>query len=129
MVMDPPRIDPDLVRGTVIEPRRRPRGAAAAMLRLARPRQWTKNLLVFAAPVAGRVIDHPGPLARATLAFVAFTLAAVAVYCVNDLRDLAADRLDPVKRSRPLASGALPARRAVQLALACTAGALAASTA
>ncbi|WP_042374942.1 decaprenyl-phosphate phosphoribosyltransferase [Streptacidiphilus neutrinimicus] len=81
---------------------------ARAVLRTARPRQWPKNLLVLAAPLAagstGR--DGRGP-ADLALAVAAFTLAAAAGYCVNDLADLDRDRRHPAKRTRPLASGEL----------------------
>ncbi|WP_370116334.1 decaprenyl-phosphate phosphoribosyltransferase [Streptacidiphilus sp. MAP12-33] len=81
---------------------------ARAVLRTARPRQWPKNLLVLAAPLAagsaGR--DGRGP-ADLVLAVAAFTLAAAAGYCVNDLADLERDRRHPAKRLRPLAAGEL----------------------
>jgi decaprenyl-phosphate phosphoribosyltransferase len=80
------------------------RGAVRAM----RPRQWLKNLLVFAAPVAAGVIQEGDVLARTVLAFVAFCLASSATYLVNDLRDVDLDRRHPTKRQRPIASGALP---------------------
>ncbi|WP_084700386.1 decaprenyl-phosphate phosphoribosyltransferase [Streptacidiphilus anmyonensis] len=84
------------------------RATAVAVLRTARPRQWPKNLLVLAAPLAagstGR--DGRGP-ADLALAVGAFTLAAAAGYCVNDLADLDRDRRHPAKRTRPLASGEL----------------------
>ncbi len=72
-----------------------------------RPRQWTKNLLVFAGVVfAQRVLDV-GALGRATGAFVVFCLLSSLVYLVNDLSDLESDRQHPTKRYRPLASGKL----------------------
>jgi 4-hydroxybenzoate polyprenyltransferase len=78
-------------------------------VRSLRPHQWIKNGLVFAGVLfAGRLTD-PASLARALEGFVAFSLLSGAVYLFNDLNDLAADRLHPVKRLRPLASGALPA--------------------
>jgi 4-hydroxybenzoate polyprenyltransferase len=72
-----------------------------------RPRQWTKNLLVFAGLVfAQRVLDF-GALGRAVGAFVLFCLLASLVYLINDLSDLESDRQHPTKRYRPLASGKL----------------------
>ncbi len=79
-----------------------------ALLRSCRPRQWAKNVLVFAAPGAAEVLDEREALIKTIVAFVAFCLASSAVYVANDLADLDADRHHPVKRHRPLASGALP---------------------
>lgn len=77
-----------------------------------RPRQWSKNLLVFAGiTFSGRLLDDAA-LARALLAFVIFCLLSGAIYLVNDLADLAQDRLHPTKRLRPLASGRLTPRAA-----------------
>jgi decaprenyl-phosphate phosphoribosyltransferase len=78
-----------------------------AALRTARPKQWTKNVLVFAAPAAAGVLDQRDDLLKTIVAFVAFCLAASATYFVNDANDAAADRLHPVKRSRPIAAGHL----------------------
>ena len=64
---------------------------AAAVLRTARPRQWPKNLLVFAAPLAGATTGRPGGLAYAAAAFVAFGCASASVYYVNDVMDVEAD--------------------------------------
>lgn len=86
---------------------------AAGLLRLARPRQWVKNVLVFAAPGAAGVLDEPGPLADTLLAFVAFCLVASGTYCLNDARDAEADRRHPTKRHRPVAAGVVPVRTAV----------------
>jgi 4-hydroxybenzoate polyprenyltransferase len=77
-----------------------------------RPRQWTKNLLLFAGLIfAGRLLD-PLAVARAGLAFVVFCLVSGVIYIVNDLTDLERDRLHPTKRLRPLASGRLSPRAA-----------------
>jgi 4-hydroxybenzoate polyprenyltransferase len=77
------------------------------LLRAMRPRQWTKNLLVFAGLVfAQRVLDV-GALGRAVGAFVVFCLLASLIYLINDLSDLESDRQHPTKRYRPLASGQL----------------------
>jgi decaprenyl-phosphate phosphoribosyltransferase len=77
----------------------------AALLRTARPRQWLKNVLVFAAPAAAGTILAPATAATAGVAFAAFTLAAIGIYFVNDAADAAADRRHPVKSSRPVAAG------------------------
>jgi decaprenyl-phosphate phosphoribosyltransferase len=78
------------------------------LVRLARPKQWAKNVLVFAAPAAAGVLDNRGPLIDSLIAFVAFCLAASGTYYINDARDVAADRLHPRKRLRPVASGVVP---------------------
>ncbi len=72
-----------------------------------RPKQWTKNAVLFAGLVfAGKMAD-PELAGRVILAAVLFSAASGAVYLINDIKDVAADRLHPEKRSRPLASGRL----------------------
>ncbi len=78
-----------------------------AILKTARPKQWTKNVLVFAAPAAAGVLDHADAIAQTLVAFVAFCLAASGTYLLNDAGDAEADRLHPTKRSRPIAAGEL----------------------
>ena len=78
-----------------------------ALLQALRPKQWTKNLLVFAGVVFSQHAGDPALLMRAIGGFVAFSLLASAVYIVNDLKDVEVDRLHPKKRHRPIASGAL----------------------
>ena len=68
-----------------------------------RPRQWAKNVLVFAAPIAAGSIDEWPVCARQPFAFVAFCLAASGTYLLNDARDVESDRLHPMKRNRPIA--------------------------
>ena len=72
-----------------------------------RPKQWTKNLLVVAAPLAAGQITDAGVLWPTMVAFVAFCLASSAIYLVNDCADRDADRLHPRKRHRPIAAGEL----------------------
>jgi decaprenyl-phosphate phosphoribosyltransferase len=83
-----------------------------ALLRTARPKQWAKNVLVFAAPGAAGVLDEPKQLAFALCAFVALCLAASGTYFWNDALDVESDRQHPTKRFRPIAAGELSARRA-----------------
>lgn len=90
-----------------------------------RPAQWVKNLLVCAAPLAAGIILHADAALHTALAFVAFSLASSAVYCVNDVRDAEADRNHPAKCRRPVASGELSPRAAVIAAIALAAVALA----
>lgn len=84
-----------------------------AAIRLLRPRQWIKNLLVFAAPAAAGVLDQADHLGRTTLVFVAFCLAASGTYSINDAADAVADRAHPRKRLRPVAAGEISAPSAV----------------
>jgi decaprenyl-phosphate phosphoribosyltransferase len=80
----------------------------SALFRQARPKQWVKNLLVFAAPGAGGVLTHGTSLWRAVVIFVAFCLASSGTYFWNDLFDIHHDRKHPTKQHRPIASGAIP---------------------
>lgn len=72
-----------------------------------RPHQWTKNLVVFAAVIFARKFGEPRAVLSATEAFVLFCILSGAVYLINDIVDVHRDRLHPVKRTRPLASGRL----------------------
>ncbi len=83
-----------------------------------RPRQWLKNLLLFAGILFAGKLGDPTAVAQSVLGLSAFCAAASAAYVMNDLRDAPADRLHPRKRLRPIASGALSPRRALWLATA-----------
>jgi decaprenyl-phosphate phosphoribosyltransferase len=105
---------------------RRPRSPArwaGAVVRASRPRQWPKNLLVLAAPIAGATFGRPGGAAYALVALAAFTAASAAVYLVNDVADADRDRQHPVKRTRPVAAGDLPPAHALAVAVAAMAAA------
>lgn len=95
-----------------------------AVLQTTRPRQWPKNLLVFAAPLAAATLGRRDGLGYALIAMVAFACASAAVYLVNDVVDAERDRRHPVKRNRPIASGALPAAHALVLAVTAALGAI-----
>ncbi|GAA0974409.1 decaprenyl-phosphate phosphoribosyltransferase [Acrocarpospora macrocephala] len=82
------------------------------LVRTARPRQWVKNVLVAAAPLAAERYDG-GTLAGTGVAFVAFCCAASAVYFLNDVLDAGEDRGHPEKRLRPVAAGIVPERVAL----------------
>jgi 4-hydroxybenzoate polyprenyltransferase len=90
-----------------------------------RPEQWTKNLVVLAALGFSKHLFERGPLLRSLLAFALFCGLSGVVYLLNDVADVESDRHHPVKRNRPIASGALPvhtaATTAVVLGLACLA--------
>jgi decaprenyl-phosphate phosphoribosyltransferase len=92
-----------------------------AAIRTTRPRQWPKNLLVFAAPLAAASFGRADGFYYALIAVLAFACASAAVYFVNDVVDVERDRRHPVKRNRPIASGALPERHALALAVLATA--------
>lgn len=78
------------------------------LIRSCRPNQWTKNVLVFAAPMAAGVITDRLVARNVVLAFVAFCMAASGTYLLNDAQDVEADRQHPTKRNRPIAAGIVP---------------------
>lgn len=100
------------------EPVRPRRGPALALLVAMRPRQWIKNLLVFAVPAAAGELAAGGVLADGTIAFVAFCLASAGTYLLNDVADREADRVHPVKRYRPIAAGEISPGTATAAAVA-----------
>ena len=81
-----------------------------------RPKQWTKNLLVIAAPLAAGDLGEPGVLGPTVLAFLSFCAASSATYLVNDCADVRADRLHPRKSQRPIAAGQLSVTAALVVA-------------
>ena len=85
----------------------RPRTTPSALVAALRPRQWTKNLLLFAGIVFAAELGDGHRWVEAIAAFVAYCAASSAAYLVNDVRDAASDGLHPVKRMRPVASGRL----------------------
>jgi decaprenyl-phosphate phosphoribosyltransferase len=97
-VTDPPVSTPDRSPGRIV----------FGLIRTARPKQWVKNVLVLAAPFTGGQILNPHALLSALIAFVAFCLAASAIYLINDAKDVDADRAHPTKRNRPIAAGIVP---------------------
>ena len=88
-----------------------------ALLRTMRPRQWTKNAVVFAGIVFDGQLLVLGSLIRVGRAFVLLCLAAGTIYIINDLVDIEKDRQHPKKRNRPLASGELPVPVAIAAAI------------
>lgn len=86
---------------------------APALLKSARPRQWSKNLIVFAPLIFDLRLDEPIKVASALAAFACFCAASSGTYLINDIVDRESDRHHPVKRSRPIASGELPVRIAM----------------
>jgi decaprenyl-phosphate phosphoribosyltransferase len=102
-----PPTDPEARRSSMLK----------AVIRTARPKQWTKNVLVFAAPAAAGVLDQRDALLQTLVAFVGFCLAASGTYFLNDANDAEADRLHPTKRMRPIAAGDLDVRTARVIAV------------
>lgn len=88
------------------------RGGVAMMcgglIKTIRPHQWVKNLFVMAPIVFAKNVFHPVSLTHALTAFGVFCLLSGAVYTLNDLLDVDADRVHPTKRRRPIASGRVP---------------------
>lgn len=78
-----------------------------------RPRQWVKNLLVFSAPIFAGLLGHPDVIFRSSVAFIAFCLAASAIYLLNDVRDIGQDQAHPTKRFRAIAAGEITSHTAL----------------
>jgi decaprenyl-phosphate phosphoribosyltransferase len=101
---------------------------AFEVLRLIRPRQWTKNFAVFAAILfAGELFDPP-ILEKVLISFFVFCGLSSATYVINDLFDIKKDKLHPFKKFRPLASGKISVTSGVIIATVLTLGSLFAST-
>jgi decaprenyl-phosphate phosphoribosyltransferase len=98
-----------------------------SLFRALRPRQWTKNVLVFVAPAAAGAFHHRHTILEALAAFGIFCAAASSIYLLNDTVDADSDRLHPVKRHRPIASGALPVPLALSVGLVLGLGAIVAA--
>ena len=103
--------------GPAVPDRQPPRLPAA--VRAMRPKQWTKNVLVAAAPLASGQLFDLEVFGKTILAFIAFSLISATVYLVNDIHDVAEDKLHPKKRFRPIAAGELEVPKAYLLAGAC----------
>ncbi len=103
------------------------RSAVANLIVSLRPDQWTKNLIVFAALIFAVKLLDPAALALASAAFLIFCVLSGCVYLINDVSDREADRRHPLKRLRPIASGALGAGTALAWAVGLSVVALAAA--
>ncbi|HEU0190690.1 MAG TPA: decaprenyl-phosphate phosphoribosyltransferase [Mycobacterium sp.] len=108
-----------------------PANLPVGVVKALRPRQWVKQVLVLAAPLAalggGVHYDYADVGRKALVAFVVFSLAASSGYLVNDARDVDADRAHPTKRFRPIAAGVVPEWLAYTLAVVLAAVSLAVS--
>jgi decaprenyl-phosphate phosphoribosyltransferase len=95
--------------------------ATAGLVKAMRPRQWIKNFLVVAAPLAtlggDAHYDYRNVLYKCGVAFVVFCMAASSIYLINDVRDIEADRQHPTKRMRPIAAGVVPPILAYAMAI------------
>ncbi|WP_032371693.1 decaprenyl-phosphate phosphoribosyltransferase [Rhodococcoides fascians] len=94
-----------------------PKNLADGIVKALRPRQWVKNVLVLAAPLAAGSVTDRDVLLSVALAFIVFCFAASGVYLVNDAMDVEADRAHPTKRFRPIAAGVLPVTIAYAMAV------------
>ena len=83
----------------------------AALMRLARPKQWIKNGFIFVPLFFGGELFQVDALLNGLIAFFAYSFAASSIYCFNDIYDVEADRRHPVKCHRPIASGAISIRQ------------------
>ncbi|WP_067696418.1 decaprenyl-phosphate phosphoribosyltransferase [Nocardia jejuensis] len=111
----------DLDEGVVKGP---PKTLGGGLIKAMRPRQWVKNVLVLAAPLAAGktaagdiVLTDVTVLANVGIAFVVFCLAASGIYLINDALDVEADRAHPTKRYRPIAAGVVPVNLAYALSV------------
>ena len=88
-----------------------------SLIKTMRPKQWVKNIFVFAPLVFDLKVLDPFYLARTAAGFLLLCLVSGAVYIINDLVDVEKDRLHPRKRNRPIASGRLPTGIALAAAI------------
>jgi 4-hydroxybenzoate polyprenyltransferase len=88
-----------------------------SLLKTMRPKQWAKNVFVFAALVFDQQMLQPEPLLRTLAGFVILCMVSSTVYLINDLADIEKDRQHPQKRNRPLASGRLARPPAIAAAI------------
>src|SRR6266542_1167164 len=112
---------PDIIEQA--EPRRghsvaRTRPLSYSLVRSLRPEQWTKNLIIFGGLLFGQKLLDPTSVLKATGAFAVFGALSGVVYLLNDVADRDADRRHPLKRHRPIASGAVSTKAALATAAA-----------
>ncbi len=87
------------------------------MLSEMRVKQWTKNFLVYSAPLFNGSLFNPSNFLISSAVFMSFCMASSGIYIINDIFDMDKDRLNPEKRSRPLASGELSAGYALTVSV------------
>lgn len=100
------------------------RSAFLSLVRAMRPHQWTKNILIFLPIVTAHAVADVSAWGRAFFAFMAFCATASAIYLVNDISDLSADRRHARKRKRAFAAGRVPLHVGALAALALLSGGL-----
>jgi len=88
-------------------------------LKLLRPEQWAKNLFIFLPIFFSGQLLRTSVLLPCAVAFIAFSLAASSIYCFNDIHDVEADKLHPVKSKRPIASGVVSMKTAYVIMAVC----------
>lgn len=93
-------------------------GILGALLKTMRPRQWTKNLLLFAGLIFAQHLFHIDSLLKTLGAFFLFCLLSSTIYIINDIQDVEHDRAHPLKSKRPIAAGLLSIRVAAVAAAA-----------
>lgn len=98
--------------------------SALALMRLARPRQWAKNILVLGAPLAAGQLSNTSVLLSSFVAFAVLLLASIGTYILNDIRDVELDRRHPKKKNRPFVAGEVSTAIAIGSCLFCTSTAL-----
>ena len=91
------------------------------LIRVMRPGDWAKNVFVLPAVVFSERLSEPEAMGHAALAFAAFCLLSSGFYALNDVLDRESDRRHPIKRNRPVASGAVSPKIAMILGLSCAA--------
>ncbi|AUH67377.1 MULTISPECIES: decaprenyl-phosphate phosphoribosyltransferase [Gordonia] len=103
-----------------------PKNLATGLIKALRPRQWVKNVLVLAAPLAAgtEVLKDSDRMLNVGIAFISFCLVASSIYLINDALDVEADRNHPTKRFRPIAAGVVPRNLAFVLAVVLAAGSI-----
>ena len=112
------RPEPHTAGVDVVVSKTPPKNLPDAMIKGLRPKQWVKNVLVLAAPLAaGLDALHARTFVDIALAFVVFCFGASSIYLINDARDVESDRQHPTKRFRPIASGLLPINLAYAMAV------------
>ncbi len=110
---DPPSMSP--TPALDLAPARR--STTLGLIRACRPKQWSKNLLLYFGLIFALKLTDPVLIGRATVGFLVFCLASSGIYLFNDLADLEKDREHPTKRYRPLAAGLISPLQAIALGL------------
>src|SRR5439155_8741264 len=108
--------DPEAAGATALEPSPRTRPSPIiGLIRACRPKQWSKNVLVFFGLIFALKLTDPHLVLRSVAAFAVFCAASSGVYLFNDLADVEKDRQHPTKRNRPLAAGVVTPRQVIAL--------------